>query len=128
MKYNGETDVLDVSDDLQNGESDVLKAIASNIPEFARSWDALWDNIVLRGEVRKRIIDYAEKYNDDDLLEAEFVIKSNDRFHNIIDEVRNSSGELNNQKILNIWETWIKRECEKRKLENQTSKKFIGDD
>lgn len=127
MKYNGEIDQLEVSDDLRNGESDVLKSIASNIPEFAGNWDALWDNIILRGKVKARIVDYAEQYNDPDLLEAEFVIRSNDRFHNIMDEVRQTSGSMNQDKILTIWETWVKRECEKRKLTLERTKKFISE-
>ncbi|MBU0615542.1 MAG: type II/IV secretion system ATPase subunit, partial [Nanoarchaeota archaeon] len=75
MKYDSETDMLVVSDALKNGESDVIKSIAANIPDFAGDWDAVWENIQLRAKIKETIVKYSEKNNDPDMLEAPFVIK-----------------------------------------------------
>ncbi|MBI5803581.1 type II/IV secretion system ATPase subunit, partial [Candidatus Pacearchaeota archaeon] len=42
MKYNVEKDILEPSDDLINGDSEVIKDIASNIKGWAGNWDAVW--------------------------------------------------------------------------------------
>jgi type IV secretory pathway ATPase VirB11/archaellum biosynthesis ATPase len=121
MRYNSETDELEVTDDLKNGDSDVLKSIAANIPEFAGDWDALWHNILLRGRTKELLVEYSESYKDPDMLEAEFVIRANDRFHNIIEEIKEGLGELDRNRILTQYETWIKHEAEKRRIDRKKS-------
>jgi len=73
MKYNPKKDQLEVSDDLKNGDSDVLKAIAGNVKEWAGNWDAIWDNIVLRAKTKEEIVNVSDKYKLPELLEAPFV-------------------------------------------------------
>ncbi|MBT4540026.1 type II/IV secretion system ATPase subunit [Candidatus Woesearchaeota archaeon] len=114
MKYNADTDELEVTDDLQNGESDVLKAIAGNIKDFAGDWDSVWDNIMLRGKIKKTLVDEAERVKDPNILEAEFVIRSNDMFHNISGKVKNETGKLDSKKIFFEWYEWLKRELRKK--------------
>ena len=48
MKYNAETDSLEPTPELLNGDSDILKAIGGTVKEWAGNWDAIWDNILLR--------------------------------------------------------------------------------
>lgn len=114
MKYNPHVDQLEVSDDLINGNSEVLKEIASNVQEFAGSWDAVWDNIQLRANIKKSIVDHAVKAGDMDMLEAEFVIRANDMFHKLMDKVNEEVGELDSKRILFDFNDWIKREAKKR--------------
>lgn len=114
MKYNPHTDKLEVTDELINGNSEVLKDVASNIKEFAGSWDAVWDNIQLRANVKKTLVETAEKSSDTDLLEAGFVIRSNDMFHKIVDQVRGEVGELDSKRVLFDFTEWLKREVKKR--------------
>jgi archaeal flagellar protein FlaI len=113
MKYNPQTDTLEVTDALRNGESEVLKDIAGNIKEFAGNWDAVWDNIQLRGDIRKVLVDTAEKTKNLELLEAPFVIKCNDIFHNLIDKVKEESGEIDSKRVLFEFKDWLKREVKK---------------
>ena len=61
MKYDAKTDRLEVTPDLMNGYSDVLKSIASNVKEWAGSWDAVWDNIMLRSKIKEAVVSAAEK-------------------------------------------------------------------
>jgi len=114
MKYDADKDELVVTPDLQNGDSDVLKAIAGNIKEFAGDWDAIWDNIMLRANIKSTLVDVSTKAERPDLLEAPFVIKSNDIYHILAEKVKNEVGALDSKKILFEWNEWLKREVRKK--------------
>ncbi|MFA6073679.1 MAG: type II/IV secretion system ATPase subunit [Candidatus Woesearchaeota archaeon] len=115
MKYNSKTDTLEPTDDLLNGDSEILKAIASNVKDWAGNWDSVWNNILLRAKIKETLVQMAEKEKDDDMLEAPFVIASNDQFHKISDKVKTETGKLDNKKIFFEWNEWIKREIRSRK-------------
>jgi len=116
MKYDTKTDQLEASSDLINGDSDILKAIAGNVKEWAGNWDAVWDNITLRAKVKERLVNYAKKSNMMNLLEAPFVILSNDHFHRVSDSVREDVGFLDSKRIYFEWNEWLKRAIKKKKL------------
>ncbi len=118
MRYDAKKDELVVSDDLMNGDSDVLKAIAANIKEFAGDWDSVWNNIILRGRIKQRLVDIAEEMNKPDLLEAPFVIKCNDRFHILSDTVRDETGMIDPDMVYNLWDDWLQKEIRKLALED----------
>ncbi len=116
MKYHSETDQLEPTDALLDGDSDILKAIAANIPDFAGNWDALWENIQLRGELKEMLVQKAEELDDMDMLEAPFVIKCNDKFHILSEEVKRETGKLDSKEIKRRWVSWLNRELKKRRL------------
>ncbi|MDO8740109.1 MAG: type II/IV secretion system ATPase subunit [Candidatus Woesearchaeota archaeon] len=109
MKYNSKTDSLEASKDLVNGDSDILKAIAGNVKEWAGNWDAVWDNILLRAKIKEAIVDAADKTKTPDLLEAKFVVLANDKFHKISDAVKEEVGFLDSKRIFFDWNEWLKR-------------------
>ncbi|MBW2983884.1 type II/IV secretion system ATPase subunit, partial [Candidatus Woesearchaeota archaeon] len=74
MKYQSGTDQLEPTNDLINGESEIIKSIAGNIKEWAGNWDAVWENINLRADCKTAVVDLADKAKNPELLEAEFVI------------------------------------------------------
>jgi type IV secretory pathway ATPase VirB11/archaellum biosynthesis ATPase len=114
MKYDAKTDELVPSDVLINGESDVLKAIAGNVKEWAGSWDAIWDNIQLRTKIKETHVKLVDKAKMPDLLEAPFTVLANDQFHLISDKILEEAGFLDSKKIFFEWNEWIKREIKKR--------------
>lgn len=116
MKYDPVSDQLEMQDALINAESTILKQIAGNIKEFAGNWDAMWENIELRGNIKQILVDYAIKADNMDLLEAPFVIRTNDRFHQISQEVVKEYGALDSEKIFFEWDEWVKREIKKLSL------------
>jgi hypothetical protein len=116
MKYEPKNDALVPTDELLDGDSEILKAIAANVPDFAGDWDALWNNIQLRGELKEMMVKKSEEMDDPDMLEAPFVIKSNDKFHLISEEVKESKGTLDPAEIKLRWVNWLDRELKKRKL------------
>lgn len=116
MKYNAKTDMLEPTEDLINGDSEIVKAIAGNVNEWAGNWDAVWSNILLRARIKESIVNYADKENMNWLLEAEFVISSNDKFHRICDYVKDEIGYLDSERIFFEWEDWLKIAIKKMKM------------
>jgi len=110
MKYNPKTDELEPTDDLINGDSEVLKSIASQTKEWASDWNALWDNIVLRSKISQALVDYSIKLNNLYILESDLVVKSNNSFHKIIASLKEDNELLNNEKVYSLWLDWLKRE------------------
>jgi type IV secretory pathway ATPase VirB11/archaellum biosynthesis ATPase len=114
MKYNSKKDELEPTGDLINGDSDIMKSVAANVKEWAGNWDAVWDNVLLRAKIKQALVDASDKRKDSEMLEAPFVIKSNDMFHHASDEVLEEVGGLDTKMIYDRWESWLVRECKKR--------------
>jgi type IV secretory pathway ATPase VirB11/archaellum biosynthesis ATPase len=113
MKYDNRTDQLEPTDDLINGESEILKGIAGNVKEWAGSWDAIWDNILLRAKIKETLLQVAKKSKMLSLLEADFVVQSNDEFHKISDSIRKEVGGLDSKRIFFDWNEWLKTSIKK---------------
>lgn len=122
MKYNSITDQLEPTDDLINGDSDILKAIAGNVKEWAGNWDAVWENIMLRAKIKEKIVKTVELEKNFDLLEAKFVIRCNDHFHKICDKVKDKTGKLDSDRIFFDWNDWFKKEVKKKREESNLGK------
>ena len=73
-----------------------------------------WDNIQLRTKIKQAIVDYSVKTKRPELLEADFVVKANDTFHNKVDEVQEEVGGFDPKRIYFEWEDWLKRECKRK--------------
>ncbi len=119
MKYNAKTDQLEASQDLINGDSEIIKAIAGNVKEWAGNWNAVWDNILLRAKTKELLVKYSDKINNRKLLEAEHVIQANDQFHRISDDVKEEIGKLDSKTILFKWEEWLKRYIKKKQISGE---------
>ncbi len=116
MKYNSQTDTLEPTLDLLNGDSDVLKSIAGNVKEWAGSWDAVWDNILLRAKLKETLVSISEASKMPEMLEAPFVIQSNDEFHRISDTIREELGYLDSKRIYFDWNEWLKKKVRKARI------------
>lgn len=118
MKYNATTDQLEPTPELLNGESEILKDVAAKIKEYTGNWDALWENILLRAKIKKAILQASQTYNLPSLLEGEFVILANDRFHKMVEKVVKREGKANSEAIYFEWNEWLIKEI-KRMTRNQ---------
>ena len=116
MVYNPLTDQLEVTDELRNGNSVILKTMAGRIKEFAGDWDAVWNNIQLRADIKQAIVDASVQAKDASLLEADFIIKANDIFHLISDRIKDKTGKLNSESILFEYKEWLKKEGRRKKM------------
>lgn len=121
MKYNPITDQLEPTDALINGESDILKAIAGNVKEWAGNWDAVWNEIQLRAEVKGMIVQAAKEDNNTDLLEAPFVIRANDHFHRISQVARSRTHDDLSKEIKSEFTIWLTKERHHARVAQNTS-------
>ena len=113
MEYSAKDDELKPTSTLLNGESVVLNDIASKVREWSGNWAAVWDNINLRSRIKKTITDIALKTGKLELMEAPFVVKSNEKFHIICDEVKKEVGFIDSERVYKKWEEWVKENKEK---------------
>lgn len=118
MKYNSKTDMLEPTDDLLNGDSEILKSIAANVKDWAGNWDAVWENIMLRAQIKEEIVKASNAEKNEEMLEAQFVIKCNDQFHKISDKVKDQTGKLDSKRIFFEWKEWLKTEIKRNKGDN----------
>ncbi|MEK6823725.1 MAG: ATPase, T2SS/T4P/T4SS family [Nanoarchaeota archaeon] len=116
LKYNVKKDELEPTDDIINGDSEILKDIASNVKGWAGNWDAIWDNILLRAKIKKEIIDVSEKTGNQEILEAKFNTLSNHTFHRISDEVIQEVGLPLGDRVFPLWQKWLNQEIKKFKI------------
>ncbi len=111
MKYNAKTDQLEPTDELLSGDSEVVKSIAGGVKEWAGNWEAVWDNIKLRSNIKQELIDASEKIPE--LLEADFVVLANDEFHRLTEEIKEETGYAEPERILKEWTKWLQKSVKK---------------
>ncbi|MFH1787223.1 MAG: type II/IV secretion system ATPase subunit [archaeon] len=114
LRYNVEKDELEPTDDLINGDSEIIKGVASNVKGWAGNWDAVYDNILLRAKIKQEIVDVAEKTGNNEILEAQFNTLSNHYFHKISDEIRQEIGLPWSERVFPEWQKWLKGEVKRR--------------
>ena len=112
MVYNPVTDTLEPTDALIQGESVVLKSIASRIAEWAGDWDAVWENILMRAKIKEKLVELGK--DKPEIMEAEFTIMANDMFHRISEDSYQKEGRTDPEKIYNEWESWVNIEAGKK--------------
>ncbi len=117
MVYNPKTDQLEVTDDLINGNSDMLKRIAGKVKEFAGDWSAVWENVLLRADCKQAIVDIFLQTKNPKLLEAEFVIMANDKFHLLQEKSKMQTGTFDRAKILFEYKEFLKKEAKKSTID-----------
>jgi flagellar protein FlaI len=116
LKYNVEKDELEPTEDLINGDSEVIKDIAANVQGWAGNWDAVYDNILLRAKVKKEIFETSQKINNEKILEAGFTSLSNRMFHKISDKVREEIGLPLSEKVFPEWQKWLNEEVKRKRF------------
>ena len=116
LKYNVEKDELEPSEDLINGDSEVIKAIASGVKGWTGNWDAVYDNILLRAKIKQEIVDIAEKSKIPQILEAQFNSLSNNMFHEFSKQVNEEVGLPVSEKVFPLWQDWLKKQIKGKKI------------
>ena len=114
MRYNVNTDQLEPTDELINGDSEIIKAVAANVKGWAGNWDAVWDNILLRTKIKEELFNQAQRLKMPDLLEAPFIVASNNAFHEVSDKITQQVGVPDSKLVFREWELWFKEELRKK--------------
>lgn len=107
LRYNVEKDELEPTQELINGESEIIKNIAGNVKGWAGNWDAVYDNIILRGKIKQEIVDASLKLGKPELMEAPFNSLSNLAFHRISEIVREDKGLPLSEFVFPAWKNWF---------------------
>jgi type IV secretory pathway ATPase VirB11/archaellum biosynthesis ATPase len=107
LRYNVEKDDLEPTDELINGESVIIKNLAGSVKGWAGNWDAVYDNILLRGKIKQEIVDISNKLARPELMEAKFNMFSHSAFHRISDEIREEVGIPLSDRVFPEWKKWL---------------------
>jgi archaeal flagellar protein FlaI len=113
LRYNVEKDEIEATEELVNGDSEVIKAIAGNVRGWAGNWDAVYDNILLRGKVKQELVIASDKLNMPLLLESKFNMFANNSFNLISDRVSKEIGLPLGERVFPEWKKWLKDEVKK---------------
>jgi archaeal flagellar protein FlaI len=113
MKYDVEKDKIFASADLINGDSEIIKSIASNVKGWAGNWDAVWDNILLRQKVKEELVKVSENIKNPNILEASFCAKANNVFHETSEKIREEIGLPSSDRVFPEWQKWLNTEIKK---------------
>ncbi len=116
LSYNVEKDTLEPTEDLINGDSEIIKDIASTVRGWAGNWDAIYDNILLRARIKQEIVDISEKTKNYKILEAKFNTAANHSFHRISDSVRQEIGLPFGERVFPAWQKWLNQEIKKKRI------------
>lgn len=107
LKYNVDTEELEPTPELINGDSEIIKSIAGNVKGWAGNWDAVYDNIILRGLIKQEIVNQALRTGKLDIMEAKFNVQAMNAFHQISDEVRKEKGIPLQEFVFPKWKKWL---------------------
>jgi len=113
LRYSVEKDELEPTADLINGDSETIKSIASGVKGWAGNWDAVYDNILLRGKVKEEIVKIAKETGYKELLEAKFNCLANAIFYEISEKVRQEIGLPLGERVFPEWQKTMKEEARK---------------
>ncbi len=116
FKYDARKDMLEPSNDLLAGDSDILKAVASTVKEWAGNWDAVWDNINLRAKVKETLLGISQKAEMPELIEADFVVHANEEFNRIGSKIKEEVGALDSKRIFFEWNEWLNRAVKRKRM------------
>ena len=111
LKYNVDTDKIEATDELINGDSELIKSIAAGVKGWAGNWDAVYDNILLRGKIKQEVVDVSDKLGKPEILESEFNSLSNNMFHQFSKEVQEEIGLPMSDRVFPLWQKWLKKEA-----------------
>lgn len=113
VRYNVEKDELEPTPELINGDSEIIKSIAGKVKGWAGDWDAVYDNILLRGKIKQEIVDAAKKFGRPELMEAQFNSIANGAFHRISQEVVKARGKPDSQEVFSKFQDWMYKTVDK---------------
>lgn len=111
LTYDAKTDKLEPTSILSEGESEVLKNVASRVKEWVGNWPAAWDNILLRARTKEELVKLATTTKKQSILEAPFVVRANDEFHRISEDIYKEIGSTDPKRVLANWLAFVKKEA-----------------
>ncbi|MEM4757722.1 MAG: hypothetical protein QW184_01045, partial [Nanopusillaceae archaeon] len=75
---------------------------------LSKSWERLWNMIETLANIKKILVDFSLNSGKLNLLEADFVVLSNEKTYSLIDESINKFGEIDMAYIVDEYKKWLK--------------------
>ena len=94
----------------------VLKLPKVSGGEPAQSLSREANNVLLRANIKKEVVNMAEKLKNPRLLEAEFTVLANDAFHKISSKVRAEIGLPLSERFFPEKEKWLNTQIKKKTI------------
>jgi archaeal flagellar protein FlaI len=110
MEYDAKEDLIKPTQTLTDGESEIISMIAARVREWVGNFDAVWDNINMRARMKKALVDYSATSANNAILEAPFVIASNDAAHIFGEQVKKAQGAMVSDYIYEKWDAWVREQ------------------
>ena len=122
MEYSARSDSLRPTEVLSTGESEIINRIASMTREWEGKWEDVWENILVRANIKKAMVDYSTKLNLPEILEAPWVIQSNEYFHITSSKLKEEIGHIDPKEIFSRWNQWFVTEIKNNAAKMTTTK------
>ncbi len=103
MIYNTEKDVLEATDLLDMGQSEIIGKIAK---DWGISIEEALENISLRAKIKEEMVKYGRE--NEAVLEAESVRDANNAYWMLLEESKNEHGKPDYKEIWEKWKKWFK--------------------
>ena len=103
MTYNAEKDVLEATDLLDMGQSEIIGKIAK---DWGISIEEALENISLRAKIKEEMVKYGKE--NEAVLEAEAVRDANNAYWMLLEESKNEYGKPDYKEIWEKWKKWFK--------------------
>jgi hypothetical protein len=84
------------------------------VKEWTGNWAAVWENIQLRAKIKQTLVDFSEKTKNPELMEAEWVVRSNHQFHLLQEELRQEKGAAEADDVYEAWLKWLKNSLKQK--------------
>jgi hypothetical protein len=106
VQYDIASDELKPTKAMLEGDSYVVKQIASNVKGWAGDWDMVLDSIYSRANLLDSLVKYANRVNRD-FLEAEFTSKAVDKYYDIVSSLNEKYGYAESKNISELFNLWL---------------------
>ena len=106
VQYDIASDELKPTKAMLEGDSYVVKQIASNVKGWAGDWDMVLDSIYSRANLLDLLVKYANRVNRD-FLEAEFTSKAVDKYYDIVSSLNEKYGYAESKNISELFNLWL---------------------
>ncbi len=108
FEYSAKEDEMKPTDTLVNGESETLNRISSYVREWHGDWAAVWENIKLRADIKKAMVEMSIRTKRPELMEAEWCVKSNSMFHLFSEITQKDVGAVESKTVYDEWLKWFR--------------------
>ncbi len=108
VSYDINSDALVPTNDLLEGNSYIVKEIASNVQGWAGNWDAVLDNIQARADILAMVADYSRKTENPMMLEAKSTSSVIDAYYDIANNLTQKHGFAERSSIVKAFDVWLK--------------------